>query len=506
MTHRFAFFVLAFVLGARLALAQGLGAPTAAPDSQALQLPLSGRTGQSGSVNAVQSAVPGVTTSVNTLNTSVQVQGPFQGSALGADDLAGGTLSLRDAVKRGLEFNLGRISQANAVSQARGQTQVARSRLLPNVSGTVREVVQQTNLAALGVRIPFGPTVVGPFNYFDARANLTQTIADFTLLNNHRAAQANSEAVELAIEDARDLVTFAVAGVYLQTLAASARLEAAQAQVETAKALLAQTESQRLVGFVAQIDVNRRRVETQTQQQRVATLQNDLAKQKINLARLIGLPPGANFTLSDSVTFSAAPELTPEKALASALQTRADLRSAEAQVRAAERSVAAARAERLPSLAVAADYGAIGTNPSRAHSTFSVSGSVRFPIWEGGRISGAIQQARAALEQRRAEAADVRGRIEAEVSTAFLDIQAAADQVRLATANLEVTRNDLELTRQRVEVGVTNAVELVGAQESLATANLDYITALFAHNLAKLTLARSLGRAEDNLSRFLNVP
>jgi hypothetical protein len=48
-------------------------------------------------------------------------------------------------------------------------------------------------------------------------------------------------------------------------------------------------------------------------------------------------------------------------------------------------------------------------------------------------------------------------------------------------------------------------VEVVQAQESVATADLDYISSLFAHNVAKLTLARAVGRAEENLHQYLAV-
>ena len=477
------------------------------------QLPLSGRSGQSGSVTPAQTPVPGVTTSVNTLNTTVQTQGPYAGSANSVSKLPfSGKLGLRDAVERGLAYNLGSVGLNNAVRQARGQARVARSSLMPNLNGALRESVQQTNLKALGVRFqsPFPgfaiPSIVGPFNYMDLRATLTQTVADMTALNNYRSAQEVARSNEHAASDARDLVVLAVGGAYLQAVAAKARLNSARAQLETANALYQQTSERRKVGISAQIDVNRSLVQQETQQQRVATLENDLAKQKINLARLAGLPPNENYELVDEVPFSAGPAITQEDALKQAFESRADLKAAEAQVRAAERSRGAARAERLPSLGFSADYGAIGTNPAQSHGTFTVVGTLKIPIWQGGRTEGDIEQADAALDQRHAELEDMRGRVESDVREALLDLQTAASQVEVAKKNQQVARETLTLTRQRFEEGITDSVEVVQAQEAVASADLDYITSLFAHNVAKLSLARAMGHAEAHLPQFLSIP
>jgi outer membrane protein TolC len=194
-----------------------------------------------------------------------------------------------------------------------------------------------------------------------------------------------------------------------------------------------------------------------------------------------------------------------EDAVAQSLAQRADIKAAEAQIRAAERAGAAARDERLPSLALTADYGVIGLNPSQSHGTFSVTGTLRFPIWQGGRAEGDIEQASAALDQRRAELEDLKGKVEADVRNAFLDLEAARSQVEVAQKNLDVNRETLTLTRQRFEAGVTDSVDVAQTQASVAAAELDYIDAVYAHNVAKLSLARALGGTADSLPRFLKL-
>jgi outer membrane protein TolC len=501
------------LLGAACARAQ-LG-PPASPSQGTLadQLPLSGRGTQSGSVTATQSPTPSTTTSVNTLNAIVQASGPFAGSASSVSKAPfSGKLSFREAIERGLDYNLGAVGLTQAVRQSHGQTRVARSSLLPNLVATASETEQQTNLAVAGIRfhspIPgFSiPEIVGPFNYFDLRARLTQSLADMTAWRNYRSAEETARANELSFQDARDLVVLAVGGAYLQAIAAKARVESAKAQLETATALFQQTSQQRAVGLLAQTDVNRSRVQMLTQQERLSTLGNDLSKQKINLARLTGLPADDRFDVSDDIPFSAAPDIKIEEALEQAYAHRQDLKAAAAQIRASELTRSAARAERLPSLALNADYGADGMNPSNAHGTFSVTGTLTVPIWRGGRAEGDIEQADAAVLERRAEIEDLRGKIESDVRSAFLDLQAAANQIDVADQNRTVTKETLDLTRQKFQAGVSDNVEVVQAQESVASAELDYINSVFAHNVAKLSLARAVGAAAQNLSQFLKLP
>jgi outer membrane protein TolC len=488
------------------AFAQVGGPPPPAP--QATPLPLSGRNAQSGAVVATEAPVPSTTTSVNTLNPTVSVQGAYSGSANSAQLPFSGKLSLAEAIQRGTRYNLGAVGMAEAVSQVRGQARAARSALLPNISGDVVDTEETFNLRSIGLNISFPgvmiPALVGPFNVLDIRGRISQTIASFTTLNNYRSARDVARAGEFSAKDAQDLIVLAVAGEYLQVLAANARLESARAQLETANVLLARTKKQLQFGRATQIDVNRSQVEVLLDQQRLITLQDDFAKQKINLARLTGLPPSADFQLSNDIPYAPAPPRTLDEAIKQALDQRADLKAAEAQVSAAQRALAAARDERLPSASLNADYGDIGP-PSGLRRTYTIAATLNVPIWNGGRTGGDILQAEAALRQRRAELEDTRSQIESEVRNAYLDLQAAGNQVEVAKQNIDLMGTTLRQTQQRFEAGVSENYEIVQSQESLTGANLDYIDSVFAHNLAKLSLARALGNAAATLPQFLPV-
>jgi len=485
------------------------------PSSHSVQLPLSGRTGEPGSVATVQTAQPGGgAQTVNTINSAVQVQGAYQGSVPSSTTPgASVAISLDEAVRRGLEYNLGTVGYQQTIRQAQSQNASARSALLPDVTGGALAVEQQIDLAALGfssIKTPPGsfafPTVIGPFHYVDLRAGLSQSLVDFTRINNYRASQANLRATEFAARDARDLVVLAVTGAYLEVISSTARVDSARAQVATARATWQQALDRHNAGLAARIDVTRSQVELQTNQQRLTSVENDLAKRKIQFGRLIGLPPGQEFTLSDSLPYAPLSDLGLDQALARATTNRADLKAAEAQVRAAELVKQAAIAERLPNVTVSGDYGAIGTSPTSAHGTFNVTGSVRFPIFDGGRIRADIEQADASLRQRQAEYQDLRGRVDADVRSAYLDLTSAANQVTVAQSNRGLAAETLQQARDRFAAGVADTVEVVQAQEAVAGAEQDYIAALYAHNLAKASLARAMGQADQGIKQFLRTP
>jgi outer membrane protein TolC len=301
------------------------------------------------------------------------------------------------------------------------------------------------------------------------------------------------------------MVVLAVCGTYLQVIATEERVKSAHAQLDTATALFQQTQQKRSVGLVPQIDVDRSEVEELTQRQRVISLENEVAKQKIILARMTGLPPSNEYELTDDVPFLAAPDLSFEDAIKQAFERRTDIKAAEAQALAAEHTLAAARDERLPSFSVNGNYGRIGTNPAQVHTTYEGAATLNIPIWRGGRTEGEITEAKATLAQHRAELEDTRSQVESDVRNAYLDLRSATSQVEVAKRNLQVTRETLDLTRQRFDAGVTDNVEVVQAQESLTSAELDVINSVFAHNVAKLSLARSIASAADSLQQFLSL-
>jgi outer membrane protein TolC len=417
-------------------------------------------------------------------------------------------LALEDAIARALRYNLGPITAGDEARAARAQKLAAIAELLPDVTGSLHETVQQINLAALGLRLNFPiaglhlPTTVGPFNYFDARAFFTET-ASLTAWRNLRSSRELTRAADLSIRDSREIVTLAVTNAYLQLIASAARVETVRAQIITAQAVYQQAVDRNKSGLNARIDVTRSLVELQTQQQRWTSLINDYEKQKIAMARMIGLPLGQVYALADTIPYRELPLGSLDEMIGRALSDRSDVQAASAQVKAAELARKAAAAEYYPALDFSSDYGAVGINPSQAHGTFTVTGGVRFPILRFGRIRADIDEANAVLAHRRAEYEDVRRRIEQEVRNSTLDINTAAQQVKVAESNRTLAAETLVQARDRFRAGVADTIEVVQAQESVATAEQDYITALYQFQLAQVGLARAVGAAAEGVARLL---
>jgi len=436
---------------------------------------------------------------------------PFQGSAsAGPPSDQPRALSLDEALKMGLRYNLGGITAAESSERAAGASVVARSVLFPNFSGGFRENAQQIDLQSFGFNFKFPastgiafPAVVGPFNYFDLRTYLTQRVADVNAIRSYQSAREEQRAAEFSSADAREIVVYVVTQAYLQVLAESARVDSAKVQVDSAQAIFQQASDRFNAGLSAKIDMTRSQVELQTEQQRLTNEQAEYAKEKIALARLIGMSPAQEFTLADKLPYAPLENITLEQALVLAAQNRSDLKAAEAQVHAAELTRKAAVAEHYPTIGITADYGVIGMNPANSHGTFDVSGQLQFPIWAGGHTHGDIVEAEANLKQRRSEYEDVRARVEADVRNAYLDLNAAAELVRVGQSRRDLAQDQLTQSTDRFSSGVADTVEVTQAQEVVASADSEYIADLNAHNLAKASVARAVGQAEKIMRDLL---
>ena len=483
-------------LGSGLLLASLISAVSAA---QVTGSALSAQPGSSPAISAPSTSATSLSNALNSQND------PFLGSRPQGQPTPGVIdIGILDAINRGLQNNLGLFLTERGTEQARAAQLRARSELLPHIDGRVTEQVQQTNLAALGLpKTAAIPAIVGPFGIFDARAALTEALINFRNINDHRAARENVAAAQFNYRNARDLVVLVVGGAYLQAVASESRVAAAQVQVATAKTLYQNAVDLKGTGMVAGIDVLRANVEYQTQQQRLLVTQNQFEKDKLQLARVIGLPTGQQFRLADQIPYAPVPETTLESSLARAYQNRSDYLSAQASLRSAELSRKAAAAQRLPSLSLNGDYGDIGQTPGNSHGSFTAAALVRVPIFEGGRIRADVEQADAVLQQQQAQLEDLRGRIEFEVRSALLDLRSSADQVAVAQNALDLAKQQVAQAQDRFAAGVTNNIEVVQAQDALAATNENFIGALFTFNFAKLSLARAVGIAEQATKAYL---
>jgi outer membrane protein TolC len=291
---------------------------------------------------------------------------------------------------------------------------------------------------------------------------------------------------------------------YLLVIADQSEVESATSQRDTAKALFQQASDQKTAGLASAVDVLRSQVQLQSREQKLIVAQDDLAKEKLALARAIGLPLGQQFEITTRVPHQ---DLTPpslDEAIQSAYLARADLQSQVNQVRSAELARKAASAERYPSLGAETDYGLSGVDPGSSHGTVDAAATLHIPIFQGGRVHGDVLRAEATLTEERQRLEDLRVKIDQEVRDAYLDLEASKQEVSVEQSAVTLATQNLEQSRDRFASGVTDNIEVVQAQDALATANDAYIASLYSYNLAKMSLARATGVAESKYAQYLS--
>ena len=436
----------------------------------------------------------------------LQMQNPYLGGVpAGKASAAALSLSLEDAVARGLRQNLGGLLSTDALSGAQGERWRALSALLPNLTTATSFGVRQNNVrASIGIEdVPGHPPILGPFGVFDTRAYLDQSVFNWESIERSRSSAAQVKSAQYSYKDARELIVVVVVSNYLLVIADQSQVESALAQRDTAKVLFDQTTDQKKAGLAAAVDVLRSNVELQAREQRLIVARNNLAKQKLVLARAIGLPAGQIFDISTDVAYQPLTTSTLDHALQQAYASRADYKSLAAQVHSAELQKKAATAERYPTLSALVDYGSIGANFASNHGTVDATAELQLPIFQGGRVHGDNLVADSALTRAKQRLENLSAIIDQEVRDAFLDLQATADEVSVEKNAVELAAQTLQQSRDRFSSGVTDNIEVVQAQESLADANDTYIGSLYRYNVAKVSLARAIGFAESNYAQYL---
>lgn len=424
-------------------------------------------------------------------------------------------LTLKEAVDRGLKANLGLLTSQQSSREVRAQRYRALSGLLPKVTGQLSMTEQQLNLQALGflVNVPpragFSiPQIVGPYSYQSALANAEIPLFDFSAISNFRASREDLKASVLSVKNARDLVVQAVGDAYLQIIADEARISATRAEIAADQAVFNNAAQRHNAGIAIGIDVLRSQVELKQRQQQLVAVSNQFEKDKLTLARVIGLPVGQDFNTVDPSLEIPIQPLSVHDADVQAYAHRSDFQAAKARVLAAQFSLRAAKAERYPTLTASGFYGDEGLRVlTNSHGVFNATGSIQFNIFDGQRIKADILQNDAELRNRRNELENLRAQIDYEVRNALLDLRSASDQVDVAKSNMNLANQSLTQSRDRFASGVTNTVEVVQAQQAVAEANENLISAQYQYNIAKISLARALGLAEEGIiSYFKNQP
>jgi len=445
-------------------------------------------------------------------------QSPYYGSVTTAKATGGiEPLSLDDAIRMGLDHNLGLIEALAQQKQAHGQALRSLQPLLPTVTAEADTGARQINLAAQG----FSSSVVGEISQLfpgrdfsnvslivkvdttDASVNYSQTLFDFSNIERYRAAKALTVSAYYGTQSARGLVILNVGDSYLQTLAAGARVDNARALLRADRLTLDQTIEKHTAGTVAKLDELRARVSFENQQQDVIAVENRFAKAKIALNREIGLSAEQQIQLTDAVPYSDLEVMGIDEAKRTAYQNRQDYQGLMARIRAAQLEHRAAKWERLPSLKFNGNYGVTGVTHGLYHGTFAAVGSIEVPLFDEAKFRGDRETAAANLAELTDEFDSLKQQIDQQVRDSILDVQANGELVRVARSNVDLAQQALEQTRERFQAGVDDNLPVVEAQARLSAAQSHLVDVTVQYNQAKLGLARNLGVVEGQYNTFL---
>jgi outer membrane protein TolC len=312
-----------------------------------------------------------------------------------------------------------------------------------------------------------------------------------------KAAGAAENAAHFARMSARGEVVQQVAAAYLHAIAAQSEVDNAKALEAAAQVLFNQAHAAHEAGTVSNLDELRARVQLQAQQQALIAAENTLEKDLILLKREIGIDPGQKIALTDPAPYSELATQTPEEVRAVAYQNRQDYRTLQNQAIEFKAIHAAYRSQRLPSLSFGGYYSVSEVTGVGAHGNFAAVGSLSVPLF---REVETAQAERSAVD---AQLADLRGKIDQQVRSALLDVDATSKLVEVARSNVDLATRALSDETDRVNAGVDDNLPLVTAQATLASAESNLVESLFRYNLAKLALARAAGVIESQYRAYL---
>ncbi|HEY7305395.1 MAG TPA: TolC family protein [Bryobacteraceae bacterium] len=411
-------------------------------------------------------------------------------------------LSLAQAVERAIAQNPEvQIADLEA-AESQEDRKIARSTLLPQASLNASESIRRLNVETLiGHELPMFGQISGPFQAMAAGPSFFVPIFDLGLWKRYRAAKERVGASHADDQTRREEISLLVVSQYLGVLRATANVDASKSRIELAQALLDQARALHKAGVATQVDEVRAGVRLRQEQQRLIVAQTDAQTALYALDRLLNLPPEQEIQATGTKRFFETSDIPPAATIETAIRNRPELASAEFSEHAAEAERSAAKAASLPSIRFQGTWEEAGRNLPGMIPTYEYEAAISIPLFTGGRISA--EKRRAQIQVKRAAQAelDVRNRITEQVKSSIAEWRAARNEVNVANDALRLAQQELNLARGRFAAGVTDNIEVISAQDSLARASDNRIDAFYRFSAARATLARATGRVEETFGR-----
>ena len=397
-------------------------------------------------------------------------------------------------------------------------------RFLPDIEAQAAQTTVMRSLAALGLDLatdtaadqcrewsnrPLGASGKGLTQYHHQRCSARDRPLQFRGcprqaqpecfdFANIRRYQASRAAVRASTHDrgnTDDTISSTVAKAYLAALRADAGVEAYQANVALAEAVLKQSENQKSAGTGTGIEVTRAKVQLSNEKQHLLAVQNERTKAYLQLLRVMGLNLATDLELTDKLSYEPTETITVEQAQAEALKNRPDIKAQAEREDAARLNANSVKLERLPNLVAFADYGTTGINgdvvsllPTRDYGI-----ALRVPIFDGGRRDARRAETASQFRQERVRTNDLHEQTELEIRTSLDSLHSAEEQLKVAEDGMTLSDSELTQARRRFEAGFASNLEVTDAQTRLERARDNRINALFSYNVARIDLGRAMG-------------
>ncbi len=419
--------------------------------------------------------------------------------SLGAQEPTPATirLTLKEAVNLALRQNP-QVAIANLdVAESQENRKIARSGLLPQASFGASEKVVRENVEALfGKKVPGFPGHTGPFWVVEAGPSASAPLFDLTLWRRWQSARESVRTSQAQKATVREMYAQLVVSQYLGSLRAAADVEAAKSRLDLAKALFDQASDLQKNGVGTGIDTLRAHVQYQNEVQRTAEAGAQLKIELDGLNRLLNLDPQQSIDLADQPSFFETPAVASDDNLAMAYQARPEMQTVLSQMRASEFQKRAARDESLPKLTLTGGWSLQGTTPTNMIPVYEVGASLNVALFTGGRIQAEVAAQDIELRKLAETERELRNQIALEVKSAVVQIDAARTEVEAANLGVTLATESVRQARDRFRAGVANNIEVITAQDELARANDNQITALYRYNQSRADLARATGKME----------
>ncbi len=309
----------------------------------------------------------------------------FISSSLSAQSPKPLDLDLRQVLEIAADRSPDVMAADERVKQAAARFGGSFSGYMPQFSLSASESRQTRNLKANGIELPFQTSpVVGPFNTFDARMTLNQTIFDWETVERIRRASASRDLFGADRDKVRQDTMALAAVLYLDAKRATEKWRVRKfALYEKTKNLKVVQEHQ-ASGAASQLELDAAVRDVSAARYEVARLKNESEEKRLDLLAALGAPLESEVRFADE-EFQNIFIGGTEKEKSEALAKSPEVRAAHAGVREAQAGKRGALAEFLPKISGTMDFGGSGSQPADAQKTYTFGAKVTLPVFEGGK-------------------------------------------------------------------------------------------------------------------------